>query len=575
MTVPVTVTVERNVEIPLRPGFVLRADVYRDEAASPTPTLLQYTAYDKDNWLSVFGVFSPFRAVERGFTVVVVDAIGRFASDGDGPYRPFSNDADGATACISWIIEQDWSNGRVGMYGASNSGVPVLQAARRRPEGLASIVPQFTTSEFDQGWVYRGGAFQFGFNAWWTLVNLAPDLLRRAAAAGDDTSEAWAEWTELFADPDSLFARDFSVALGAVQRFTPHYDEWVANPPGSTYWSSTSLSEDWGQIDLPALHVAGWFNVHLDGNLAVFEEMRRASPARDRQYLLIGPWTQWMPAVGEMCGPEARFPAALMDMAGHQLDWFEATLAGSGDLDSARSRVRVFVMGIDRWSEYSDWPPSEGTATAWFLSSTGRDTDDGRSLDLSGPAVDAVADHFVHDPSDPVPTLGGATMLPAFTVSAGPRDQRDIETRDDVLVFSGPLLTEPVTVVGPVTARLYVSSDAESVDVTAKLIDVHPDGRAMALCDGIVRTDAASTDLSNPTEIVVDLIATGNCFGVGHRIRLEVAGSNFPKFDLHCSRDPHSAAPLPPSTAHRISVHSGGETPSALVLHVVPDAVPD
>jgi putative CocE/NonD family hydrolase len=513
------VVVERNHDIPCGDGVVLRADVYRAEDDTPRPALLQYTAYNKDNWISVYGIVSPVRAVEAGFAVVVADAIGRFASGGDEPYRPFLRDGEGAAACVDWIVDRPWSDGTVGMYGASNSGVPILQAVHRHPAGLRSVAPHFTTSEFSEGWVYRGGAFQLGFNAWWTVQNLAPDLLNRAEARGQDVSEARAEWRALVADPDRLFGRRPADALGAIAPFTPHYTEWIGHGPGSAYWEPTSWSGRWDTFDLPGLHIAGWYNVHLDGNLAVFQALRRHAPpaVRDRQFLIIGPWTQWMPALGDSCGPEARFPTAIVDMAGWQLDWFAETLRGEVAQD--QPRVRAFVTGADEWRSFAEWPPPEGRPLELRLGSGGRANTAAGDGVLRGPGDDppgatvadrSVVDHFVADPADPVPTVGGATMLPAFTVSAGPRDQRQVEARPDVLVYTTPPLTEPVDVVGPVTALIHVATTEPSTDLAAKLVDVHPDGRAIGLTDGIVRTGEHGQPVLVPGEVTpieVDLVA--------------------------------------------------------------------
>jgi putative CocE/NonD family hydrolase len=570
------VVIERDHEIGCGEDVVLRADVYRTDDDVPRPALLQYTAYDKDNWVSVYGIFSPVRAVEAGFAVVVVDAIGRFKSEGNEPYRPFLRDAEGAAACVDWIVGRAWSNGAVGMYGASNSGVPILQGARRHPPGLRSLAPHFTTSEFSQGWVYRGGAFQFGFNAWWTLANLAPDMLARAEADGHDVSDARAEWRSLFAEPERLFARPPATALGAVQRFTPHYTEWIEHGPGSAYWEPTSWSGRWDTFDLPALHIAGGYNVHLDGNLAVYQAVRRHAPpaVRDRQYLVIGPWTQWMPALGESCGPEARFPNALVDMAGWQLDWFAETLAGEV---ADRPRVRAFVTGEDGWRTFDEWPPPEGRTVELRLTSSGQANTAAGDGGLSWPGErppddDDRADRFVVDPSDPVPTVGGATMLPAFTSSAGPRDQRQVESRSDVLVYTSPRLRDPVDAVGPVSAVVHVATAEPSIDLTAKLVDVHPDGRAVGLCDGIVRTGEHGQPVlrrSAVTPIEIDLVAVGHRFHAGHRIRLEIGGSNFPKFDLHARRNHPDSLPATVDHAYRVEVHHDARHPSVLRLHLL------
>ncbi len=568
-----SVIVERDLVVPTTSGVEMRADVYRPADAEPHAVLLHYTAYNKANWLSVFGAINPLRAVANGFVVVAVDAIGRFASGGE-PWRPFLSDGEGADAAIRWIATQPWADGTVGMYGASNSGVPTWQAARLHSPGLKAIVPHFTASEFADGWVYRGGAFQYGFNAWWTLVNLAPDLMARAAAAGADVGPARAEAAVLGANPDALFARRPFDALGAVHEFVPHYEEWLRSEPGSDYWTSTSIADQIGEIELPVLHVAGWFNVHLDGNLANYEAMRTRGPGsvRDHQHLVIGPWTQWMPAVGDQCGPEARFPTALFDMEGLQLQWFDRHLRGA---DVAPiPRARVFVMGVDEWRDFAEWPPPEGRTTELRLTSgvsaVSRSGDGALLLD-DELATDGV-DMYRYDPADPVPTVGGATMLPSFTVSAGPRDQSAVEDRGDVLVYSTAPLLEPLTVVGPVTLRVFLSSTAGSTDIVAKLVDVHPDGRAVGLCDGIVRTGEHGQpvlDPDAPNEIVVDLIATANVFRRGHRVRLEIAGSNYPKFDLHTRRPgPGVVAVVDPDLSVQ-TVHHGPTHPSALILHVL------
>jgi putative CocE/NonD family hydrolase len=564
------VIVERDVEIELVSGAVLRADLYLPADRHASPALLQYTAYNKANRISVFGVINPMRAVPAGFAVVVVDALNRFQSGGDQPYRPFVDDGEAAADVIDWIAAQPWSTGAVGMYGASNNGVPQWQSARRRPAALRTIVPHFSTSEFDEGWVYRGGAFQLGFNAWWTLANLAPDMLARAERMGADVSAARQEMAALIPDADTVFERRPDQSLGAVQAFTPHYDEWLAAPPGDPYWQRFSILDNLDEIELPVLHIAGWYNVHLDGNIANYLAMRHSGPesVRDQQHLVIGPWTQWMPAIGDICGPEVRFPQALFDMEGLQLAWFGEHLAGGPR--TALARARVFVMGVNEWRDLDEWPASTSRQLSLLLSSGGsantRHGDGTLGEQRSG---EAAADSFVFDPADPVPTLGGATMLPSFTSTAGPRDQSSVEDRDDVLVFTSAELTEPITAIGPVTARLYLTSSAPSVDIIAKLVDVYPDGRAMLLCDGIVRTgERGQVELvaGTPTEVEVDLIATANVFLPGHRVRLEIAASNFPKFDRHARRTRPGAAAEPATDVSTQTLHHDDDYPSALLL---------
>ncbi|MFI6707626.1 CocE/NonD family hydrolase [Nonomuraea sp. NPDC050478] len=566
---------ERDVPIPLPDGVVLRADVYRDPAAGPRPVLLQYTAYDKANWASVYGVINPERAVDHGFVVVVADARGRFRSGGDEPFRPFAGSGEDAAACVGWAAAQPWSSGQVGMYGASNNGVPQWQALRRRPPALRTIVPHFTASEYDSGWVWRGGAFQLGFNLWWSLANLAPDQLRRAtardgAAAHQDTARALAG---ALRDPDAAFGRLPLTDAPALDGIAPHYREWLAHPPGDPYWHALSARDALSATDLPVLHVAGWYNVHLDGNLAAYEAIKAAGgPAAERQRLIIGPWTQWSPALfGDACGPERRFPAAI-DMEGLQLAWFAQHLSGAGGPELPP--VRVFVMGVDEWRDEREWPLARARATPWYLHSGGAANSrhgDGR-LSRTPPEGPQPPDTFRYDPRDPVPTRGGATYLPNPAANSGPMDQSAIEDRDDVLVYSSDPLTGPVEVIGPVHAVLHLVTSAPATDVTAKLVDVHPDGRAFLLCDGIRRVTAAEVAAagSGPVRVEVDLIATGNVFLPGHRIRLEVSSSSFPKYDRHAgTEDGTATAPEDLRPARQTVVHDDRH-PSALVLPLVP-----
>jgi putative CocE/NonD family hydrolase len=555
-------------------GVVLRADVYRDPAADePRPTLLQYTAYNKSNWASVNGVINPERAVDQGFVVVVVDARARFRSGGDQPFRPFADAAEDTAAAVNWAAAQPWSNGRVGMYGASNNGVPQWQALRRKPDALVTIVPHFTASEFDEGWVWRGGAFNLGFNLWWSLANLAPDQQARAQARGTAPTDGSALHAAL-ADPAREFARWSLADVPALERIAPHYREWVEHKPGDPYWAEFSARDAMTTTDRPVLHVAGWFNVHLDGNLNNYLAIKAAGGvAAQRQRLIIGPWTQWSPALfGDTCGPQRRFPSTF-DMEGTQLAWFAHHLADGPD--PALPPVRLFVMGADVWRDEPEWPPPSAVATEWYLHSGGAANSrsgDG-ALDRTAPGSGEGADRFVYDPHDPVPSVGGATYLPNPAGNSGPMDQGAVEDRQDVLVYSSAVLTEPVEVTGPVVLRLFVQSSAPATDITAKLVDVSPDGRADLLCDGIRRLQASDlaprADAGGPIEVEVDLIATSNLFRTGHRIRLEVSSSNFPKFDRH----PNTASGRASSDAEAVpatqTVHHSAAYPSHLVLPVV------
>ncbi|GAA1864141.1 CocE/NonD family hydrolase [Pseudonocardia ailaonensis] len=544
---------ERNLPVTLPDGVVLRADVYRDPAAGPQPVLLQYTAYDKSNWTSVNGVVNPERAVDAGFVVVVVDARGRFRSEGE--FRPFVDTGPDAAACIAWAAEQPWSTGRVGMYGASNNGVPQWQALREKAPALGAIVPHFTASEFDQGWVYRGGAFTLGFNLWWSVANLAPDQVARVGADPAPLAAA-------LRDPgfDRLPLEDVPALA-----HSPHYAEWVANPPGSDYWRDLSARDALTTTEVPILNVAGWYNVHLDGNLANFEAVASSGgPAARSQRLVIGPWIQWMPTfLGDSCGPERRFPGSLsIDLEGMQLAWFAHHL-GDGP-DPAFPPVRLYVMGADVWRDEQEWPPARARTVPYYLHADG-------TLTPEEPGEEP-ASSWVHDPHDPVPTRGGSTYLPTAPANIGPMDRADLHTRPDVLLFRGPVLTEPVEVTGPVRAVVHLQTDAPATDVTVTLVDIHPDGRATLLCDGIRRVTAEQVAAAGdePVRVEIDLVATSNLFREGHAIGVEIASSSFPKWDRHAgTQDGRARSSADLRVAHQTLLHSS-EFPAAVLLPMVP-----
>ena len=547
---------ERDLAIVLPDGVVLRADVYRDPAAAPRPTLLQYTAYDKSNWASVNGVVNPERAVDAGFVVVVVDARGRFRSEGG--FRPFVDTGPDAAACIEWAAAQPWSSGRVGMYGASNNGVPQWQVLRKKPAALGAIVPHFTASEFDAGWVWRGGAFNLGFNLWWSLANLAPDQVRRAGGPPAALAAA-------LRDPDTEFRRLPLEEVPALDGVAPHYREWLESPPGSPYWRALSARGEMSAGDIPVLHVAGWYNVHLDGNLANHAAIAAAGgPAARAQRLVIGPWTAWMPAFqGDTCGPERRFPDSLaVDVEGMALAWFAHHLADGPD--AALPPVRIYVMGADTWRDEQEWPLARARTEPWYLHAGG-------TLSPDEPGDEPPA-RYVHDPRDPVPTRGGGTYLPAAPANVGPMDRADLYSRPDVLLYRSAPLTGAVEVTGPVRAVVHLRTDAPATDVTVTLVDLHPDGRSTLLCDGIRRVSAAEIGAAGdePVRIEVDLAATSNLFRPGHAIGVEVASSSFPKFDRHPgTADGRARSDADLRVARQTVLHEGAY-PSAVLLPLVP-----
>lgn len=581
-----TAVVERDVPVPMRDGTVLRADVWRPAGPGRFPVLLQRLPYDKSGSLTSqhYAGLEPLRAVGAGYAVVIEDTRGRFASG--GTFRPFDQEtADGADT-VAWAAAQPFCDGRVGMYGASYFGATQLLAAVGRPAALRAIAPHLTAAEYYDGWSYQGGAFQLGFALLWALTSLAPEELRRRARAGEDTAALESALRELFADPWSAYRRLPLTDQPAIGALVPAYREWLAHPERDAYWRATAIDDRYDQIAVPALHIGGWYDIFLAGTLRNYAELRkRAAGARARagQRLIVGPWAHAVPhdTVGEVTfGLDAS--QAALDLTAAHLRWFDAALA-DGPLDD-EPRVRLFVMGVNRWRDEDGWPLARARSVPLYLRSGGRANSlrgDG-VLSFEPPAADEPPDAFLYDPRRPVPTVGGSTFLPGLLTGlhAGPRDQRGVEERDDVLVYTTAPLPEDLEVTGPLRLVLHAASSAVDTDWTAKLVDVHPSGRALNLADGILRAryrqglDApAPLEPGRPYAFGVDLVATSNVFRAGHRIRVEVTSSNFPRFD----RNPNTGGAVAAARESELvpalqRVFHDAARPSHLVLPIVPAA---
>lgn len=502
--------------------------------------------YNKDASGLASNGFDVMRAVQAGYAVVVQDTRGRFASD--GRFTPFVHEACDGADTIDWAAGQPWSTGAVGMVGGSYLGATQWATASQDPAALRAIAPVVTADQYYDGWVYQGGAFQLGFNLWWTLTILAPGELRRRRADGDPAAAARLGELIAAADhPDRLFQRLPLRGLPELAGLADYYDDWLAHPTYDAFWKASAPREAWTQITVPALNVGGWFDVFLQGTIANYAGMRAngaSEEARRRQRLVIGPW-----AHGALSGtfPERTFGITAgidgaIDLSGLQLQWFDWLLKHEETALDPDRPVRLFVMGPNVWRDEADWPLPQTDYVDWFLHSNGRantGAGDG-TLATSAPRDDEPSDVYLYDPRRPVPTNGGASFLPGLFIGAnsGPRDQRDIETRADVLCYTSDPLPRPLEVIGPLTVVLHASSSARDTDFTAKLVDVAADGRATSVSDGILRSRYRES-LSAPSplrpgevyQLPISLGATAIVFAAGHRIRLEISSSNFPRFD--------------------------------------------
>ena len=573
------IVVERDVAVPMRDGVVLRADVYRPDGADGCPVLMERTPYDKKARGRPGVLLDALRYAEQGYAVVVQDTRGRFASD--GAFYPFRGEAADGADSIAWAAALPYSNGRVGLFGASYAGATQWLAASTTPPALAAMAPARTAASYYQPWAYQGGVLQLGFLLHWALSSLGPDTVRRLVAAGSAPPD-WPRRLGQAIDAFEELARERPpLAHGPVAELAaaalPYFHDWLAHPTDDAYWRAYDVERRLDAVATPTLHIGGWYDIFLQGTLRAFVAMqgRDGAGGVPRQRLVIGPWAHgpMNDAVGAVqfgvaAGGEAAGVGAMLRQ------WFDAWLRGDEAGLAGQAPVRLFVMGVNTWRDEAAWPLARALPTRYYLHAGG-------GLSEESPRHEA-PDSYRYDPTDPAPTLGGGTLMEGHAVNrnAGPRDQRPLEARPDVLVYTSPPLARPLEVTGPVSLELYASSSAEDTDWVARLIDVHPDGAAILIADGIVRAryrdGTATPAFLEPGRVyrfTVDLVATSNLFRAGHRLRVHVTSSSFPRFapNPNTRVDNPYFEPTEPRVAEQTIYHDASY-PSCIVLPVVPAA---
>ncbi len=563
------VKVEQGVAVKMRDGVTLRADIYRPDAEGKFPVLLQRTPYNKAG-----GVNFGHRAAARGYVVIIQDVRGRYTSEGD--WYTFAHEAEDGYDTIEWAAALPYSDGRVGMFGGSYVGATQMLAATAHPPHLAGICPVVTASNYHDGWTYQGGAFEQWFNESWSS-GLAQDTLNRAVGKVTNAREG-EDVLPLTSYP--LFNLPMTGALNAnTSALAPYFLDWLGHPSYDAYWKRLSIEEYYADIRVPALHIAAWYDIFLGGSLRNFTGLKaRAATeeARKGQRLLvvIGGHAGGGRKIGDSdFGPEA----AKFEEGAITLSWYDFLFKGVQNEFATGKRVKIFVMGVNQWREEDDWPLARAKTTKYFLHSQGaaNSVHGNGVLSTSAPASEP-ADKFTYDPGKPVPTIGGPLCCDAGHLAPGPKDQRTVEEREDVLVYSTPPLEHDLEVTGPVWLEFFASSSAADTDFTAKLVDVFPDGSAINITEGILRAkyreSQEAPSLLTPGKVyslTLDLWATSNVFRAGHRIRLEVSSSNFPRFDRNLNTGESAATSAKWATAANTILHDAAH-PSVLLLPIIP-----
>lgn len=555
---------EHDVEMRTRDGVTLKADIFRPKSPGRYPTLLNRTPYNKYIYLS-----DGFASAARGYVFIIQDARGRFASQGD--WYPFRDEGADTYDTVEWAAQLPYSNGKVAMVGISYVGVPQMLGAAEAPPHLVAIYPGLTGSNYHANWAYQGGAFSQYFSENWANSMALNALTRRA-----EKSTPKVEWWKSHHRPADYPILD----PGPPSGISDFLHDWIAHPNYDAYWKQWSVEERYEKIKVPALHVGAWYDLFLDGTLKNYIGIKAkggSTAARQGQRLVVIPGGH--AGFGRKIGEVDFGESAAFDVWAYGMRWFDWILKGIDDGISREKPVRLFVMGRNIWRDEDDWPLARAKATRFYLHSRG----DANSLSGHGrlapsPPVSEPEDRYVYDPTNPVPTVGGVTwqMDDAGHYSAGPRDQRELEKRTDILVYTTDAFRKDTEVTGPIQLELYAKSSTVDTDFTGKLIDVWPNGFAQDLTDGILRArfrdSTEKPQLMVPGQIYrlsIDLGATSNVFLAGHKLRLEVSSSNYPRFDRNLNT---ADSPETGSVAARASIdvlHDAAHR-SALVLPVIP-----
>ncbi len=550
---------EKNVDVPMRDGALLRANITRPAGDRAVPALVERTPYNKEGG-SENSIGSPEYFARRGYAVVIQDVRGRFASEGE--FYPFRDDGadvlrDGYDT-VEWMADQPWCDGNVGMFGGSYSGATQYRAALSRPPHLKALFVRESSADYYREWVYRDGAHEFGFSLYWARVIAATDLPHLVPS--DDVKRQQALFDRILADMPQWYERLPLYPVPFLEGLADWHNTWLEHPQDGPYWWRLGIDRHHHQVDVPIYHQGGWYDIFLAGTLKNYMGLRRrarSEKARRAQRLVIGPWVHGSGNINKQTAGGYDFgPAAAQEFNQMRLPWFDHWLKGRDTGVVDEPPVRLFVMGRNVWRSETDWPLPDTHYTPWYLragpSGSVTSLNDG-CLAPTAPVGAEPADAYVYDPDHPVPTLGGNTL----GIVDGVHDHLRADQLS--LTYTSEPLEQELEVTGPVTAVLYAMSSAPDTDWVVRLEDVHPDGYVRNLCDGILRARYRDSferpEVLAPGQVYrfdIDLWATSNAFLPGHRVRVAITSSCFPRFD----RNLNTGGPIHREAAGQVAINT-------------------
>ena len=558
------VRIDAHTAIAMRDGVKLYGDVYRPRREGKFPVIIIRTPYgtQRDG-----AMLAPLTFARQGYVSVMIDVRGRYESEGQ--WDPFRDEAADGYDIIEWAAVQPWSNGRVGTEGGSYLGHNQWASASAAPPHLLAAFPSVASTSIYKNWAFQGGAFRLSFNYGWGVARMPfrimqPQYWYTEASAPYELSYDNILWT--------LPLKTADLAAGKEVK---HWRDWVSHQSFDSYWKAFDDEERFEKIQVPMHTLGGYFDIFLNGSINGYVGMRnRGGNEKAKRFsrMILGPWGH---------GPSQKFgdidfgPIAMRDQKDLELRFFDYHLKGIQNGLDTSPPVEFFFMGVNKWSTAQNWPLPATRYTPLYLGSAGH-ANSGRGDGTlafetpKGPATDT----YRYDPANPVLTLGGNNCCGTPTI-AGPKDQRPLEVRGDVLVYTSAILEKPLAIAGPVKMKLHAATDGRDTDWMVKLIDVQPNGFAMNIAEGILRArfrnGVDNMQLLTPNqsyEFQIDMAGTANVFLPGHRIRVDITSSNFPQFD----RNPNTGDDLGANDKLRVAtntVYHTTEKPSAIILPVV------
>lgn len=552
--------IDQKVMMPMRDGIRLATDIYRPKGDKKVPIVFSKTPYQFNTWvdgkMTTRTLEEAYNAVSRGYAYVVQNERGRYFSEGEWDIlgAPITDGYDAFT----WMAAQTWSNGKIGVIGCSSTAEWQMAVASQNHPALAAIVAQGygagigRVGKFmEQGNWYRGGAGQMLFTAW--LYGTQNDKFKPTFPKTVQQKDL--QRLQRFYDMSTEMPRvDWSVGLRHlplqdiiknVKGQEGVYEDMIRRKPNDPKWFKGGLYHDNMPLNTPAYWFVSWYDVSSAPNIALFNHVRNSAKDKaiaDNQYLVIAPVLHCSykratenTVVGERSVGDARLNYDELTWG-----WFDMLLKGEqNDFKQKNPRVRYYTMGSNKWQQSETFPPAGAEMQSFYLSSAGKaNTRNGDGQLLAAPPKENKPDAFQYDPMNPVPSYGGNVCCTGNAVQGGSFDQSTMELRDDILVYTSDELKEGVEITGFIESTLYVSSSGPDTDITIKLIDVYPDGKAYNLDETIQRLRYREgydkeVFMEKGKVYKVDLtpMVTSNYFAPGHRIRIEVSSSNFPRFD--------------------------------------------